>query len=77
MVERRIIEGAIVKKATRSGNGGHVIVPESWIGEMIRCVCVTNEEGDLAPAIYNEKELKRVSKDLHTQLEKGKRGSKK
>jgi hypothetical protein len=44
---------------------------------MIRCVCVTNEEGDLAPAIYNEKELKRVSKDLHTQLEKGKRGSKK
>jgi hypothetical protein len=77
MVERRIIEGAIVKKATRSGNGGHVIVPESWIGEMIRCVRVTNEEGDLAPATYNEKELKRVSKDLITQLEKGKRVSKK
>jgi len=39
-------------------------VPESWIGEMIRCVRVTNEEEDVTPATYNEKELKSFSKNL-------------
>gem|GEM_PF-1359667 len=36
MVSRIIIEGPIVKVVTRSGHGGHVIVPEHWIGKTVR-----------------------------------------
>ena len=46
MVSRRIIEGPIVKVGTRSGNGGHVIIPGHWIGKKIRCSIIEEAEGD-------------------------------
>ena len=46
LVSRRIIEGPIVKVGTRSGNGGHVIIPEHWIGKKIRCSIIEEAEGD-------------------------------
>jgi putative transposon-encoded protein len=46
LVSRRIIECPIVKVGTRSGNGGHVIIPEHWIGKKIRCSIIGEAEGD-------------------------------
>ena len=46
LVSRRIIEGPIVKVGTRSGNGGHVIIPEHWIGKKIRCSIIEEAEGN-------------------------------
>jgi putative transposon-encoded protein len=37
---QRIIEGAIVTKATISGGSCHVILPKEWLGKKIRCIPV-------------------------------------
>ena len=44
MVSRRIIEGPIVKVGTRSGNGGHVIIPEHWIGKKLGVVSLRKQK---------------------------------
>ena len=71
MVSKIIIEGPIVKMVTRSGNGGHVIVPEDWIGKTVRVTPIDNvSEVDQANTKEGKKEIHTFSKSLHTKVEK-------
>jgi hypothetical protein len=46
LISRRIIEGSIVKVGTRSGNGGHMIIPEHLTGKKIKSSLIEEAEGD-------------------------------
>jgi hypothetical protein len=64
MVSRIIIEGPIVKIVTRSGHGGHIIVPEDWIGKKVRCTIVDNNARTVDQQKQASKLLKGATKDI-------------
>jgi len=59
MLVRKIrIEGPIVKEVTRSGHGGHVIVPEDWIGKTVRVMIIDDGKQAAEEKIKTKQDLK-------------------
>jgi DNA-binding transcriptional regulator PaaX len=67
-----------VKVVTRSGHGGHVIVPENWIGKTVRVVPIDNVSNvaDQANTKQGRKYLDKVSKEVGENLSKTRSKSK-
>ena len=58
LVSKIRIEGPIVKEVTRSGHGGHVIVPEDWIGKTVRVTIIDDGKQAAEEKIKTKQDLK-------------------